>query len=171
VGRNYSTAQLAAIPAAVDVRAALKLILGSSGFSQSPMLSTFLTFVVEATLGGRGDYIKAYTIAVDGLGRRNNFNPEADAIVRVHAIRVRRALKSYYDAMGAGSAIIIDLPLRRYVPTFSYRIGPEVRPAMLPAVRPLLVTADTSVTSSRPPNAFGKWIRNILGRSPEQVDC
>ena len=41
----------------------------------------------------RAGRLKSYTVAVDGLGRRPDFNPETDAIVRVHAIRIRNALK------------------------------------------------------------------------------
>jgi hypothetical protein len=126
----YSPTQQAAAPSAGEIRAALKDILMSSAFSHSPMLTAFLTFVVETTLVGRGDRIKAYTVAVDGLGRRPDFNPETDAIVRVHAIRIRSALKRYYASTGAEDAIIVDLPRRRYVPTFSRR--PTAPPTGLP---------------------------------------
>ena len=47
---------------------------------------------VEATLRGAGDRIKGYTIAVEALGRAENFDPQADPIVRVEAMRLRRAL-------------------------------------------------------------------------------
>ena len=134
----YSPTQQAAAPSADEIRAALKDILMSSAFSHSPMLTAFLTFVVETTLVGRADRIKAYTVAVDGLGRPSDFNPETDAIVRVHAIRIRNALKRYYASVGAEDAIIVDLPRRRYVPTFSRRpaappSGPLILPRLLAA--------------------------------------
>ena len=115
---------LPAVPSASEIRAALKHILISAAFSHSPMLAAFLKFVVETTLAGGGDRIKAYTIAVDGLGRGADFNPDTDAIVRVHAIRVRRALKRYYAVAGAEDTIIVDLPRRRYIPIFSRRLLP-----------------------------------------------
>ena len=117
----YDTTQQTAAPGAAEIRAALKLILMDAAFSHSPMLTAFLSYVVETTLEGHGDRLKAYTIALDGLGRGADFNSETDAIVRVHAIRTRRALQRYYASAGAEDAVIIDLPRGRYVPAFSRR--------------------------------------------------
>ena len=37
-----------------------------------------------------------YTIAVEALGRAENFDPQLDPIVRVEATRLRRTLARYY---------------------------------------------------------------------------
>lgn len=109
-------------PTAIEVRSALHRLLAAPCFVQSPKLSAFLRFVVEATLTGSGNRIKAYTIAVDALGRQPSFDPNIDAIVRVDAIRIRRAIERYYATDGAGAEIVIDLPKGRYVPTFRHRV-------------------------------------------------
>jgi hypothetical protein len=74
--------------------------------------------VVEAALAGCADRLKAYTIAVEALGRGENFDPQTDPIVRVEAVRLRRALAAYYAGPGAHDPLIIELPRGRYVPTF-----------------------------------------------------
>ena len=50
---------------------------------------------------GRSDRIKGYTIAVEALGRADDFDPQADPIVRVEATRLRRALSRYYANGGS----------------------------------------------------------------------
>jgi hypothetical protein len=103
-----------------EVRAAFDRVIGTDVLQHSPQLSAFLRFVVEATLRGRGDRIKEYTIAVEALGRGEDFDPKVDPIVRVDAGRLRRALEQYYLGPGATDSVIIDIPRGRYVPTFRY---------------------------------------------------
>src|ERR1700730_3719137 len=84
-------------PGADEIRATLEHMAGSEAFRGSPQLVSFLRYVVEATLRGASDRIKGYTIAVEALGRAENFDPQADPIVRVEAMRLRRALARYYE--------------------------------------------------------------------------
>ena len=69
-------------PTTEEVRAALGRIISSEGFRHSPQMSAFLRFVVEAKLRGEAEQIKAYTIATEALGRRQDFDPQDDPIVR-----------------------------------------------------------------------------------------
>src|SRR5262249_24080393 len=105
-------------PCAEEVRAALEHMAGSEAFRGSPQLVCFLRYVVEETLRGASDRIKGYTIGVEALGRGENFDPQADPIVRVEAMRLRRALVRYYENGGKRDPILIDLPLGSYVPAF-----------------------------------------------------
>lgn len=105
-------------PDTADIRAALERIVASPGLKKSPQLATFLTFVVDETLAGRGDRIKAYNIAADALGRSSDFDPQNDPIVRVEAGRLRRALQHYYANGGAGDPVVIEMPRGHYVPEF-----------------------------------------------------
>jgi tetratricopeptide (TPR) repeat protein len=101
-----------------DIHRQLERICASTAFRGSLRLTRFLTFVVETTLAGKSDTIKAYTIAVEALDRGGNFNPESDPIVRVEAGRLRRALTRYYTEAGRNDVVIIDLPRGTYVPIF-----------------------------------------------------
>ena len=73
----------------------LDRICASRAFRGSLRLTRFLRFTVETALVGKSDTIKAYTIAVEALGRDANFDPQSDPIVRVEAGRLRQALARY----------------------------------------------------------------------------
>lgn len=115
-------------PTAEEVRAAFARIEASEAFCDCPQLVAFLRYVVEATLRGGQDRIKGYTIAVEALGRGDDFNPQDDPIVRVEAMRLRRALQRYYADGGREDAVQIVLPVGSYVPVFR-RAGSPVVPA------------------------------------------
>lgn len=108
------------------VRRALAQVLDAEELRSSPQLSNILRFIVEATLQGRADAIKGYTIAVEALGRDASFDPQADPIVRVEATRLRRALERYYAGAGANDALEIAVPRGSYVPQFLIRRSGEV---------------------------------------------
>ena len=112
-------------PCAEEIRAALEHMAGSEAFRGSPQLVSFLRYVVEATLRGASDRIKGYTIAVEALGRAENFDPQSDPIVRVEAMRLRRALTRYYQNGGSRDPVLIDLPLGSYVPAFKRNERPQ----------------------------------------------
>jgi len=116
------------VVSAADAAAALKSVLASAAFAHSPSLTAFLRFVVEAAVAGRGGQLKGYTIAVEALGRRSDFDPETDAIVRVDAGRIRSALARYYETDGARDAVVIHLPRGHYAPTFGRGAEPSTVP-------------------------------------------
>ncbi len=110
-----------------DIRLALSRIVNSRTFRDSYRLSSFLSFIVEMTLAGHGDKLKAYTIAVEALGRGANFDPQTDPIVRVEAGRMRQALARYYSGSGRDDPLVIEVPRGSYVPAF-HRPNPCERP-------------------------------------------
>ena len=102
-----------------DVQAALARVIASDTLRDSPQITAFLRFVVEATLRGESHRIKEYTVAVEALGRGENFDPHTDPIVPITAGRLRRSLERYYAEDGVNS-VVIDIPRGHYVPTFCY---------------------------------------------------
>ncbi|MGQ3676539.1 tetratricopeptide repeat protein [Xanthobacter sp. TB0139] len=147
-GRSPADARLKNLPAdaavttrAACVRAALERVLVSDDLRSSPRLATFLRFVVEATLAGRAEQIKGYTIAVEALGRPSSFDPQADPIVRVEATRLRRALQSYYSGDGQADPLRILIPKGGYVPVFEDRIS---------TLEPLPATSSVPVEPAAP---------------------
>lgn len=107
---------------ASETRAALARVLASGGFTAAPNLAAFLRYVVEETLAGRGDRLKAYTIAVAALDRAENFDPNDNPLVRVQARRLRAALTRYYETEGLDDPLLIDLPVGSYLPRFAPRV-------------------------------------------------
>ena len=104
-----------------EIRAALDNVVGSPNFRASPRLAAFLRFVVEATLDGRADRVKEYSIAVGALGRNDTFDPQTNPIVRVEAGRLRQALERYYAGPGRSDRLVIEIPCGRYIPRFDRR--------------------------------------------------
>ena len=128
-------------PDATEIRAALARLIASPAFSKSPQLAHFIKFVVDETLAGRGDRIKAYTVAADALGRDANFDPQNDPIVRVEAGRLRRALTNYYGNGGRNDLVIIELPRGSYMPVFHVNTAPRRTVARMRRLRRQLAEA------------------------------
>ena len=97
-------------PSAEDVRAQLDRLLASPDFDVPARARRFLRYVVEETLAGRGDRIKAYSVGMEVFGRDENFDAQNDPAVRIEAGRLRRALEHYYLAAGLSDPVIIDIP-------------------------------------------------------------
>jgi hypothetical protein len=113
------------------VRDELARVLASDAFVASPMLAAFLRYVVEETLAGRDDRLKAYSIAVGALGRAQTFDPNDNPLVRVQARRLRLALRRHYEGR-ADLRLRIELPLGTYVPLF-HDVAAAAEPAAGPA--------------------------------------
>jgi adenylate cyclase len=103
-------------PAGDEVRAALERVLASADFDASPRSRDFLRYVVEEMLAGRADGLTQTTLAVEVFGRREDFDPTVDPIVRIQAGRLRRSLERYYLLSGARDPVRLELPRGHYVP-------------------------------------------------------
>lgn len=110
------------LPGSLDtiehVKLELRRILNSPNFDTSDRNRRFLEYVVEETLAGRHDRIKAYTIATIVFGRDDSFDPTLDPVVRMEARRLRRSLERFYLVEGEEDAVRIELPKGGYVPKF-----------------------------------------------------
>ncbi len=101
-----------------EVEQQLQRILNFYLFKNSNTLSKFLEYVVVETANGRQQYLKEYSVAVDVLNRDISFNSNDNAVVRIHAGRLRRALNDYYLTDGVGDPIFIHIPKGGYIPQF-----------------------------------------------------
>ena len=104
---------------AASIRDALAKLSATRPLAGSPILQRLLSFVVEEELAGRGDRLKAYTVAVQALGRAADFDPQSDPIVRVHAWRLRRMLDAMYADPALGVPIRLRLSAAGYRPSFA----------------------------------------------------
>ena len=116
-----------AVPTEFECRDQLTHVLGSKDFTASERQRRFLQFVVEAALAGKGDRIKAFSVATEVFGRGDDFDPQVDPIVRVEAGRLRRQLEHYYLAEGAGEPVVLEIPRGGYFPRFSYRVTADAQ--------------------------------------------
>ncbi len=119
------------MPGASAIRECLEQVATSPDFLAAPRLAAFLRFIVEEALEGRGGELKETTVATRVFGRRPDFDPRFDSIVRVQGTQLRRRLLAYYANSGREDAVVIEMPRGSYVPVFRLqtRAGGAVRPA------------------------------------------
>lgn len=107
---------------AKKIRVQLEKIFNDPHFTSSETLRTFLSYIVEEKLQGRENCLKEYTVAVNVLGKSADFKPQENGIVRIHAVRLRKALASYYSKSGHKDEIRISLPKGSYIPEFTHNL-------------------------------------------------
>jgi len=95
----------------------LHAILSTDKFLAAPQMSAFLRYVVEESVAGNQSRIKAFTVAVDALGKPEDFDPQNDPVVRVLAGRLRTALDNYYQD-NPNAALFIKMKRGSYIPSF-----------------------------------------------------
>ncbi len=120
-------------PRIAAIRAELARILASGAFDASDRNRSFLRHVVEETLDGRGERIKAYAIATTVFGRGTDFDPQVDSIVRIEAGRLRRSLERYYLTEGRADPVVIGIPKGSYIPGFAFHDAPLTAAPAKPA--------------------------------------
>ncbi|MBL8227892.1 MAG: tetratricopeptide repeat protein [Bryobacterales bacterium] len=93
-------------------------ILSSQRFASADRLRNFLRFIIGKALDGKAGEVKEYLIAIEVYGRKPDYDPKIDSIVRVEASRLRSRLREYYEAEGRTDPILVELPKGSYVPSF-----------------------------------------------------
>ena len=97
-------------------RAELDAVLNSAAFRKAPNQSRFLRYLCERHFDGMAEQPKEHQIAIEALGRGENFDEREDSIVRVEAFRLRRRLERYYQNEGR------ENPLRIAIDPGQYRV-------------------------------------------------
>src|SRR5271156_7141036 len=92
-------------------------VLSSAHFAGETNSKRFLKFVCDKYFAGI-HHISEYEIAIEALGRRSDFDPSQDSIVRVEAHRVRKRLRDHYELEAPHSALRLILPQGSYLPHF-----------------------------------------------------
>lgn len=103
----------------------LARIVASPDFTRAPVMRRLLDFLVHATLEGRP--LKAYAVAVDGLGRPSDFDAKSDSYPRVQVGRLRRMLDSFYAREGEAEGLRFAIPAGHYRVSFSTGPTNEIR--------------------------------------------
>ena len=106
-------------PACDLVRRALHAVIASETFARSERLRSFLSYVVENELAGKGAQLKGYSIGIDVFGRPPGFDAGNDPLVRVQAGKLRKLLDQYYETEGTAEQLRIRVPLGSYVPEYN----------------------------------------------------
>lgn len=115
-------------PSHEEKRAQLDKVLNSEVLHGAEILKSFLRFVVNKSLEGLEDKVKEYTIATEVFGRKEDYDPRIDSLVRVQAARLRAKLEEYYASEGKSDPVQIALPKGHYIPAFAYVQQASVEP-------------------------------------------
>ena len=132
-------------------RAELEAVLASGIFSRSPTVAQMLKYICEQHLGGQGQDVKEYNIAVEAFGRPPDFDQSRDSIVRVEAHRLRKRLQEYYSGAGADHQLQIIVPSGSYIPQFVRRSDAGQPPAAAEGSAIPEIPANPVGTESAPP--------------------
>jgi hypothetical protein len=119
---------------------ALEAVLASQAFARTQQLKDFLRYVCHEEMAGRGDALTEYLIGIEALGRRKDFSPLEDTIVRNRAYALRQRLDEYYRGEGQAEPVRIDLPRGSYCPRYAVL---DTQPADTKADTRALTHADT----------------------------
>ncbi len=146
-------------PSVDAIEEQLDRILASKDFKTTERICHFLRFIVEEALAGRGDQLKGYTVATAVYGRKKDFDPAQDPVVRTQAGRLRQALERYYLVAGSHDSIVIEVPKGRYIPKFTHR---PPRPESPPATPQEKAWQDAAVSVLPLENLTGDLDKNFL---------
>ena len=137
-----------------NVEEALSAVLLDDKFAAAPQMSAFLKYVVTQTLYEDPSRIKAYTVAVDALGKPPTFDPQNDPSVRVLAKRLRGSLDTYYEN-NPDVEVVIEMKAGSYVPHFVRReavVPTELTPQTTDLQSNLTAPSAPIVASAQPTN-------------------
>jgi hypothetical protein len=114
-------------PTPEEKRAALDQVLRSVHFERADQLRSFLKYVCEMELAGRGAELNEHLIGVEALGRPPGYSTTEDSSVRRCAHALRLKLEEAYATDLAGAGVQIELRRGGYQPRF--RIAEPSTPA------------------------------------------
>jgi hypothetical protein len=132
----------------------LDWLLTSGVLGRSHNLSQMLQFICEKHFQGQASQITEHALAVEALGRRSDFNPQLDTIVRVTAHQLRKRLQEIYAGPGASRPVQIHIPAGQYAPSFVYK--EEVPSLGAESTNPVSSSAQKAV--AKPGSARWKWL-------------
>lgn len=108
-------------------------VLKSKEFSRTTKLREFLQFVCQNALTDQTENLHEQQIGCAVFGRRPEYNPAEDNIVRVEARELRKRLERYFARKGDAEPIRISIPKGSYVPCFepnsTVQEGANTKPA------------------------------------------
>ncbi len=108
-------------PTPLEKRNQLERILASKTFKRALKPAEFLKFMVECDLAGTA--IDEDTVGVRLFGRRQDWVPMFDSIVRENVRRLRKLLEQYYVTYGREDWLRVELS--GYKPLFLYNPGSQ----------------------------------------------
>lgn len=96
----------------------LDRLLSDPRFHATERQRAILKYLADRRFSGCDEGVKAYSIAIDVLGRTSGFDASIDPIVRIEVSRLRSAVSNYYEAFGCARGATVHLPKGIYIALF-----------------------------------------------------
>ena len=141
-----------------DQQQELDWLLSSGVLGRSHNLAQMLKFICEKHFQGQASQITESTLAIEALGRRSDFNPQVDTIVRVTAHQLRKRLQEIYAGPGATRPVQIHIPAGQYAPSFVYKDHEVSQKSSLDAGNAVLASPSPHEITLDPVAARRKWV-------------
>jgi hypothetical protein len=103
------------------VRRYLDKILNSPIFAYAPKQQKLLKYLVKESHIGNGQRLKGYTIAIEALDAKPEFDSSHNSSVRVNAKRLRENLCEYYRNLGESDEVRFHLGIGSYEIIFLHK--------------------------------------------------
>jgi hypothetical protein len=113
-------------------RELVQRVVNGPTFAGSHAMRAFLLYIAEHAISGTPEQIKEQLIGSEVLGRKQDYDPSTDNIIRVRAHELRQRLEKHFSTDGASEPVVISVPKGSYVPEFSPR-----RPAATAGAEPV----------------------------------
>jgi hypothetical protein len=111
-----------------QIRCALDQILSSPPFRNTQQCQSLLRYIVEHTLSGEDNLLRERVIGSEVFGRRPDYEPGEDPIVRLRVAEVRKRLAQFYQSASEEPGVHIDIPSGSYRATFRLKDGSRSAP-------------------------------------------
>jgi hypothetical protein len=108
-------------------------VASSRQLGKASQLRDILLYICRRALIENASSIGEQEIGCKVLGRRPDFNPNEDNIVRAQVRHLRQKLEEYFNSEGTGEPVILTIPKGGYLPHFEPR---PTRPAPVTVAKP-----------------------------------
>jgi hypothetical protein len=126
----------------VDLRwEVVQRVSSSTSFQRSPRLRELFAYICDRSLQNHTHDLREQAIGCAVFGRKADYNPGEDNIVRVEMRQLRKRLEDYFANEGKDEPFVILIPKGAYVPVFEPRESAATRvaqsePAVAVPLRP-----------------------------------
>ena len=113
-------------------------VAASAGFQRSARLRELLLYICDRAIQNRPEELREQSIGRAVFGRKADYNPAEDNIVRVEMRQLRKRLEEYFLSEGKDEPYLILIPKGAYLPVL------EPREPVLNEAIPRIVSAQVS---------------------------
>ena len=131
--------RVAPSPLSTDARwEVVQRVAASASFQRSPRLRELLLYICDRAIQNRPEELREQLIGRGVFGRKADYNPAEDNIVRVEMRQLRKRLDEYFVTEGKDEPYVVMIPKGAYLPVLEPRqprtvaVVPRIEPANLP---------------------------------------